>query len=546
MSSLYLNRLSPADREKLVVTLHESQSGNCFICGKPVDLGVHEGIDIDHVEPTKVGGKDGPDNFAVTHSTCNQSKQASDLRVARLLKNFDDLALRIEEENRAPNLGDVLGAFGGAKHDLTVDIGAASLRTSLEAVGRPDVVEYPIYEDPLCGFRYVFANLPIEYIHHDNLMNPRGIGKNLRKLVEEFHKKRPQLHIALGWIEDEGRVQVRIFDGQHKAAAQVLLGAKSLPVRIFVDPDKDVLLTTNTHAGTTLRQVAFDKSVQRTLGSRLLADRMDRFRTDRGLDQDDESFSERELMNHFKGEPREVKRYVIDWVRNSVTTHEDNNLRDFMDYGGRGTQLPLSYSTVEKTFYSFFIYGDLLTTPFNYRSEEGKSPRRLEIENTVRLMNLIAEKIFSGGKFDTTRGTRRIENDIQRGKDVPEPHLRAFRMAKEEVIYNWLKHVRQVVHHFLLGTGQPINPDKLFQYEVPEPCWGQVDGFLTALIHLPIWVNRALSNTAFGGKQNYDYWESVFASGQAPGGFPVMAKGLNLTEMIAGSLPGVFPGRSAS
>ena len=148
-------------------------------------------------------------------------------------------------------------------------------------------------------------------------------------------------------------VKVRVFDGQHKAAAQVLLGSRNLPVRVFLNPDRDALLTANTHAGTTLRQVAFGKSVQRSLGSSLLSDRMDRYRRDLGLDEEDESFSERDLVNHFKGKSREMRRYIVDWVRNSVTTNQENKLRDYIDYGGRGTEMPISYSTVEKTFYSF-------------------------------------------------------------------------------------------------------------------------------------------------------------------------------------------------
>lgn len=122
------------------------------------------------------------------------------------------------------------------------------------------------------------------------------------------------MHIALGWVDtsqgDASKVQ--IFDGQHKAAAQILLGVRILPVRVFINPDTDTLLTANTHAGTTLRQVAFDKSVQRSLGSSLLADRMNRYRQERGIAEDDENFSERDLVNHFKGESREMKKYVID------------------------------------------------------------------------------------------------------------------------------------------------------------------------------------------------------------------------------------------
>ena len=73
-------------------------------------------------------------------------------------------------------------------------------------------------------------------------------------------------------------------------------------------------------------------------------------------------------------------------------------------------EMPFSYSAVEKTFYSFFIFSGMLDTPFNHRLEEGQNPRTLEIEQIVELMNIVAETIYVG-KFEHSRGIRRIEND---------------------------------------------------------------------------------------------------------------------------------------
>ena len=534
MGSLYLNKLDNQQRQELIVRLLGSQMGNCFICGKGVDLVVHgTAIDIDHIEPTTVGGKDGPENFAVTHESCNRSKQSSDLRVARILASFDQVAESIADQNRGPNLGDILKQNDGGKFELRIAVRDNVLKTSFAEIGRNDIVDVPIYSDELSGFDYTFLNLPIEYLHHDDHINPRAIGKNLKKLIEEFHKKLPQLHVALGWIDtDDGTsVKVRVFDGQHKAAAQILLGSKNLPVRVFLNPDRDVLLTANTHAGTTLRQVAFDKSVQRSLGSSLLGDRMDRFRRERGLAEEDEGFSERDLVNHFKGERREMRRYIVDWVRNSVTTNQENKLRDYIDYGGRRTEMPISYSTVEKTFYSFFIHREALITPFNYRVEEGSNPRRLEVEQIVRLMNVIAEKVFVG-QFSHSIGTRRVENNIQKGKSVPEPHLRAFRMAKEEILYNWVRYAGQIVKNYFITTGKPIDESKLFQYPIPDPCWDNIENFVENLKRLSIWVNKDLSNSIFGGKQNYEFWQAIFESGKTHNNVEVMPNGINVMEMI--------------
>ena len=57
-----------------------------------------------------------------------------------------------------------------------------------------------------------------------------------------------------------------------------------------------------------------------------------------------------------------MRRYILDWVRNSVTTHNDNKLRDYIEYGGRKTDMPFSYITVKRTFYSLFVCQNMLET----------------------------------------------------------------------------------------------------------------------------------------------------------------------------------------
>ncbi len=373
MGSLYLSNLPYDKRSKLLQDLWNAQQGVCFICEREIDLKLHgDAIDIDHVQPIKIGGKDDPSNFALTHSSCNRSKQASDLRVARVLARFGRIREECSDQNRGPNLDDILQRYGGAKYMLSVQTENQSVRFSFPELADNNIYTSPLYVDDLSGLSYFFAKLPIAYLFHDDRINPRSIGSNIAGLVEEFFKKRPQLHISVAWIQLDGsnnRGCIKVFDGQHKAAAQVLLGVKELPVRVFINPDIDLLLTTNTNAGTTLRQIAFDKSVQRHLGSALYIDRVERYQKEHNRPPDFFAFSERDLVKHFKGESHEMKRYILDAIRDSITHHPDNRLRDFIDFGGRGKEKPLSYSTIEKTFYSLFIYQDLLDTPLDYGLE---------------------------------------------------------------------------------------------------------------------------------------------------------------------------------
>lgn len=534
MPSLYLNRLSPEDKSKLRHELHERQGGNCFICGKPIDLVLHkDNIDIDHVIPLQLNGPDNPSNFAITHDSCNRGKQDSDLRVARIIARFDEINESVEGENRAANLGDILKTYADKSCAFHLKVDSDSVTFSLPEVGRNELVKLPLYTDALSGFRFFFAQLPIEYFHHDSKINPRALGPNLKKLIKEFHQKRPQLHVALGWIRLDGEdaYKIMVFDGQHKAAAQILLGAKELPTRVFVNPDLDVLLTANTIAGTTLRQVAFDKSVQRSLGGALLLDRMQRYRADCRLPEDSEDFSEQDLQRHFKGESREMKKYILDWIRNNITHHRDNKLSDYIEYGGRGSEYPLSYSTIEKTFYSFLIGSNLLSTRFNHRADEGLNPRQLEIEQIVMLMNIIAEEIFIG-KFDPALGTSRIENKVSKGEDIPEPHLIAYRLAKEEIVYNWLRYLKQVIQMAYLTAGIAYDEDAPLQKAMPPNAWNNIRNFVIALKQLPIWVNRDIATSVFGGKRNNDYWKQIFEEGETPDGQKVLGQKFDLLKMI--------------
>ena len=126
------------------------------------------------------------------------------------------------------------------------------------------------------------------------------------------------------------------------------------------------------------------KSVQRRLGSSILLDRIKRFKSEKGLADDYEAFSEKALAEHFKGEQRALKRYVLDSVRDSITHSSDNKLRDFVEYAGKGYDKPISYSTIEKTFYSKFIHQEMLETPWNYKAEIGENPRELEKTQIIR------------------------------------------------------------------------------------------------------------------------------------------------------------------
>ena len=63
----------------------------------------------------------------------------------------------------------------------------------------------------------------------------------------------------------------------------------------------------------------------------------------------------------------------------------------------------------------------------NYKTEDGRNPRELEISQISKLLSLITDIIYVG-KFNQEIGLNRIESRIVDGKDaeITDEHLIAF------------------------------------------------------------------------------------------------------------------------
>lgn len=521
--SSYLDHLSKNDYDELKRELHSQQNGTCFICRHSIDLDI-EKTDIDHIEPLKNGGKDSPLNFALTHASCNRRKQDADLRVAQVLEVLNDI--QKNKEGKAATLADILDYYGGSKKDpkfrISDDVFSIAFGDELKR-------EYPIFTDHLSGEQTVFLDAPIEYIFHDSLINPRGINTRINGLIKEFHKGNPQLQVCLARL-DNGRI--KIFDGQHKTVAQILLGQRVVPMRLFIAPDVQRLTTTNTNAGSKLKQVAFDKSIMHQLSNTLYGERITRYQKDHDLAPDDFSFSEHALIEYFKGQ--DVRKLIIEAQKYAVTHSMENKLTPYINFDGKRTELPISYSTFNKAFLSLFIDPKhTLNTPLDFKEETNLNPREIEREQIIRLLNIIAERIYVN-RFDPEIGTYRIENRVSKGNDaeITNEHLAAYRMSKEEILLALIPLLVRLIEFTLTLAGENYPSAGLFMHPFPENTWSAIDRFINSYAGLPLWKNRALSETIFSGKQNKSYWTEVFSTGKTPDGSPVLESPLSIMDMI--------------
>ena len=531
MHSQYLSSLSSEEYAALKKELFNIQQGKCFICQKDIDLDIQE-TDVDHVIPLANKGKDDKSNFALTHASCNRSKSDANLYIAQILYKIKALQEKVQsEEHRSASLKDVLKSEGGSKFDFKYKIEADELIYSFSEIQDVNIYRSRIYTDDISKEQFCFVEVPLQYLYHDDLINPRGINSSIALLVKEFKKGNPQLHLSLGRISDG---KILIFDGQHKAVARILLGSKKIVLRLFINPNVDRLIETNTNAGSTLRQIAFDKSIMRQLNNTLYYETIARYQKEHGYASDYFDFSEAQLVAYFKGENANIRKYIIDSIKHTITHSPENRLGAFIDFEGKSKNLPISYSAFEKTFLSTFIDSKLiLDTNISYKSDEGENPREMEISQLIRLLNIIADQVYIG-KFDPEIGVTRIEQKIieKKDTDITNAHLIAYRMSKEEVLYNWLQYLKKVIESYFTNTGKIYQSNKLFQEQFPDVLWGNIERFMKNLSELPLWSDKSMASTHFSGKKNYDFWKTVFETGKTSEGVQVLAKPLNYMELI--------------
>ncbi len=531
MASKYLSSLSKKDYDNLTEKLWSIQNHKCFICEEEIDLKLNS-TNIDHIVPLANKGNDSEENFAVTHESCNKSKQDANLKIAKVLAKLKKIQENIHsEENRSASLKDVLKFYDGSKYDFKYTIENNILKYSFSKMGNETIYETQIFEDNLSGEKSAFIEVPIEYLYHDEIINPRGINNSIGKLVKEFDKKNPQLHLSLVRIDNN---KLKVFDGQHKAVAQILLGTKKLVVRIFLNPNIDRLTETNTNAGSTLRQIAFDKSIMRQLNNTLYAERVKKYQSEHSLKEDDFSFSEQQLIDYFKGDGSNIKKYITDAIKHTITNAKENKLKDYIDFEGKAKDLPISYSAFDKTILSTFTSNKfILKTPIEFKTDEGLNPREMEINQIIKLLNILADNIYIN-KFKPEIGVNRIERKIidKKDTDITDEHLIAYRISKEEIMHNWLQYLKAVIKAYFTNMGKIINEEEIFQHQFDEQLWKNIDNFVKNLQQLPLWKDRGMASTVFAGKNTYDYWKTIFDTSKTPDNAIVLAKPLNFMEMI--------------
>lgn len=527
MEQSRLNRMSADDRSDLIRRLHQTQNSLCYICQKVINLQVHK-VDVDHIIARSRGGPDDESNWALTHLECNRAKGARDLRLQRIISHFKQHVEKYSSSSagatRNFTVHDALQELVPNRQEVGVDLRDDTIRISYNRNGQPETREYQlIVDDEIPEFRSFVGMIPFVCLHHDPDVNPRSIV-DLEPLIEEFYSGNPQLQPSLATLDVEeprGVGKIMLFDGQHKAAAQLYVGKPALLVRVFINVDKERLKETNFRAHTKLAQIHFPQLVNDRVGADLFSEEFDRWLSR----AEPAKKSEQDFFDDLDPQQRsDFRTYFQSYLRYQILTGtlagKPNRLLDFVEtVVARSKKYPLSYETVQRTLLNEFVFLKPASEPL----EETQQFRGLERDNLITLMNIFVEEVLGSERYDPRRGIFRIEETLLADPDsIPESHLRAYRICRKAPMVVWCKELARAAR-VLLNTRLRYKKgawaeNRPLWCEMKPVDWDSIRKMIRAIRDHKVWSER--NNTeilrAMTSQTQRD-WEEILLNGRLPG-----------------------------
>jgi hypothetical protein len=295
---------------------------------------------------------------------------------------------------------------------------------------------------------------------------------------------------------------VLVFDGQHKAAAQLYARRDRLFVRVFVNPDRDRLKETNYRAHTKLTQVHFPQLINDRVGADLFKEEFARY----AKRNEPAKASEEGFLKKFvpQAQRSDFKRYFVNHLRHEALTGKAGAAQDVIlsfteTVMPRSVRYPLSYDTLQNTFLDLMLFQESAREPL----EQTERYRQIEKENLVRLMNLFVEEVLANSRFNLTLGIRRIEEKLANDPEsIADSHLRAYRLCRKPPMMIWVRELKRAIQ-LLLNTKTRYKPSAWAEKrplwaDIREEDWEQIRRMIRAIRDHKVWGERVQSGDHCG------------------------------------------------
>ncbi len=462
-------KLSRSEEQNVINIQRESDGSlRCFISGEVINEDSDE-LEFDHVDPFSKGGSTDLNNIKAVLKKYNRRKSDQTLYEVR-----DNLKLErlFQEKKNSIKLQDILSL-------KSVEYRTVHITQDKQTITITDGTEqysFALFKDSILNVDYFYGRIPLKWIQNDDQegLQPRVIDYKRLLSLRKHLKDHPQIAPAVARLL--GSV-IRLFDGQHKIAAQTLNNVIEIDVKVYVSPENekeskklfDSLMITNLEAHSKLRQVPFYTSTVYERLSVIYKEYWEEFISQKPPAQHSEvnfiSFlvSEKE---HTKASASAIFRAA---VKESVLSQSP--LSPFIAEASKDKNFPITQDLMESIFpYCIYLH------PSNAIFGTTEDFRRQEVTNFYLLCELLVEYGL------LNKWNPRVSNI-----SLSSEELKPRRIWHKGSVLTWAPYLKDIISNAFNMVTEQERTQLLYRTETTSDQKGRIEACLKRLFGHSMW-----------------------------------------------------------
>ena len=460
MATIEERRILTEDEKADLLLKHS----NCYICNELLENYSRDEIQFDHIYAYADGSSQEISNFAPVHASKDERKLNCHGAKGRKSPIAYREEVRIKKKlNSVKGLADLCPTAVPSVYSISSDSKTITLNG----------VQLPLYNQRL-GLKdnyYFFHDVETKFIENDQEIQLRPLEPKVLPLIFNL-KTSIQLLPSLGRLDPISKT-IKLFDGQHKAVAQILGNNRDhIQCIVFVHPDVNSLRVTVYEAHTDFVQQRYKKSHIDAKLADIYGQRIDAFRTRVG--DPNAPYAEVDIL-HGESTPT-IRNFLLSSILTEIHTNTDFIRLYAAESRTDQKERPILWQSLERLIAKFCKLSaveELSESVNNYRSDE--------IDNLLFILNLIEEYVING-KWTPDNPTSKL-------------HLMCRTFFYRTAFNNWINVLEEALRYALEQMrGAKVYGALCYQNEFAPDIRKRYDGIVQRLFGHPLWVQESIQD----------------------------------------------------
>jgi hypothetical protein len=441
-----------SESEKQIVKKQQQQTDGsirCFISGEIITES--DSVEYDHIQPFAKEGETDIPNIRIVLKKYNRRKSDQSLYDVR-----DNLKLERLFESKKNNIK--LQDIFELKEIEHVNSHSSISGNSIKIDDGNIVKEFQLLHDQILSVDYFYGRIPINWLENDDQegLQPRVIDYKRLINIRDHLKQHPQLAPSIARLIDN---KLKLFDGQHKLASQVMNGTTEIDIKVYISPSDQVkakklfddLMITNLEAHSKLKQVPFYTSTLLDRLSVIYKELLEEFISNKAPENHTENAFINFLVVEKNYNRAEAKDILKSAIKNSAL--DNSPLSAYVAEASKDSNYPITIELLNKTIFPATLYLEPSVSKFTSETDF----RNSEVENFKEISKIIVEESF-------------LENWVPNAKsrNLTNQQLKARRIWHKGSVLTWAPYLKSVLYFALHAMTNDEREKILYRTEISE------------------------------------------------------------------------------